>query len=111
MRTVPRSPRPRASPSGLTRVSACSKSDSTPDTPTKQLDVMSWWTSGSESAALTVLFDAYGAAFPGVKVQNGAVAGGGQQRRVVAERLRKRDPPDVWQTFAGASLKNTSGGA
>lgn len=104
MRTRPLAPLALAL--GLT-VSACSKSDSTPTTPTKQLDVMSWWTSGSESAALTVLFDAYGAAFPGVKVQNGAVAGGGGSnvQVVLAERLRKGDPPDVWQTFAGASLK------
>ncbi len=86
---------------------ACSSSDSTPTKPTTQLDVLSWWTSGSESAAIKVLFDAYTAAFPGVTVENGAVAGGaGSNVQVVlAERLRKGDPPDVWQTFAGASVK------
>jgi len=41
------------------------------------LEVVSWWTSGSEQHALTVLFDAYRAAHPGATVINGAVAGGG----------------------------------
>ena len=74
---------------------------------TKQLEVVSWWTSGSEAAALDVLFDAFRASSPGVDAVNGAVAGGAGSKAIVelAKRLQAGDPPDVWQTFAGESVQ------
>jgi glucose/mannose transport system substrate-binding protein len=74
---------------------------------TPNLEVVSWWTSGSEQQALTVLFDAYRAAHPGVTVTNGAVAGGGGSNAqvVLAQRLLSGNPPDVWQTFPAGSLR------
>ncbi|HEX4101052.1 MAG TPA: ABC transporter substrate-binding protein [Pseudonocardiaceae bacterium] len=71
------------------------------------LEVVSWWTSGSEQQALTVLFDAYRAAHPGATVTNGAVAGGGGSNAqvVLAQRLLSGNPPDVWQTFPGGALR------
>ncbi len=75
--------------------------------PTKNLEVASWWTSGSESAALNVLFDRFKQAHPGVAIDNTAVKGGGGSnvQIVLATRLREGDPPDVWQTFLGTSLR------
>jgi glucose/mannose transport system substrate-binding protein len=69
--------------------------------------VVSWWTSGSEQQALTVLFDAYRAAHPGAAVTNRAVAGGGGSNAqvVLAQRLLSGNPPDVWQTFPGGALR------
>jgi glucose/mannose transport system substrate-binding protein len=74
---------------------------------TKQLEVVSWWTSGSEAAALDALFAAFRKANPGVDVVNGAVAGGAGSNAIVelAKRLQSGDPPDVWQTFAGKSVQ------
>ena len=71
------------------------------------LEVVSWWTSGSEQQALTVLFDAYRAAHSGATVTNGAVAGGGGSNAqvVLAQRLLSGNPPDVWQTFPGGALR------
>jgi glucose/mannose transport system substrate-binding protein len=71
------------------------------------LEVVSWWTSGSEQQALTVLFDAYRAAHPGAAVTNRAVAGGGGSNAqvVLAQRLLSGNPPDVWQTFPGGALR------
>jgi glucose/mannose transport system substrate-binding protein len=70
------------------------------------LEVFSWWTSGSESAALTTLFDAYAGANGGAKVVNGAVAGGGggNAQAVLQTRLQGGNPPDVWQTHPGAAI-------
>jgi glucose/mannose transport system substrate-binding protein len=71
------------------------------------LEVVSWWTSGSEQQALTVLFNAYRAAHPGATVTNSAVAGGGGSNAqvVLAQRLLSGNPPDVWQTFPGGALR------
>lgn len=86
---------------------ACSSTPATNTSPTNKLEVVSWWTSGSEAAALNVLFDDYKKAHSGVTVENATVAGGGGSnvQVVLASRLRGNDPPDVWQTFVGASLK------
>jgi glucose/mannose transport system substrate-binding protein len=74
---------------------------------TSQLEVVSWWTSGSEATALNSLFSAFRQADPGVEPVNAAVAGGAGSQAVVAlaQRLQKGDPPDVWQTFAGKSVQ------
>ena len=76
-------------------------------TSTKQLEVVSWWTSGSEAAALDVLFAAFHASNPGVDAVNAAVAGGAGSNAIVelAKRLQAGNPPDVWQTFAGKSVQ------
>ncbi|MBV8998489.1 MAG: carbohydrate ABC transporter substrate-binding protein [Solirubrobacterales bacterium] len=89
-------------------VSACgSQSPTSPATSTKQLEVVSWWTSPSESAALNQLFAAFRQSDPGVRAINAAVAGGAGSNAIVAlaKRLQRNDPPDVWQTFVGKSVQ------
>ncbi len=77
-------------------------------TSTKKLEVVSWWTSGSEAAALDTLFTAFRRSDPDVQAVNGAVAGGAGSNAIVelAKRLQDGDPPDVWQTFAGKSVQD-----
>jgi glucose/mannose transport system substrate-binding protein len=76
-------------------------------TATNRLEVVSWWTSGSEAPALDTLLAAYRRTNPDVQVVNGAVAGGAGSQAIVAlaKRLQRGDPPDVWQTFAGQSVQ------
>ncbi|WP_327009854.1 ABC transporter substrate-binding protein [Dactylosporangium sp. NBC_01737] len=76
-------------------------------TDTRQLEIVSWWTSGSEAAALSVLFSAMHQTNPNVDTVNAAVAGGAGSEAVVAlaRRLQHGNPPDVWQTFAGKSVQ------
>ena len=77
------------------------------DEATSNLEVISWWTSGSEEQALNVLFDAYRREHPGVTIVNATVAGGGGSNAsvVLAQRLLRGDPPDSWQTFPGGALR------
>ncbi|HEY6797786.1 MAG TPA: ABC transporter substrate-binding protein [Kineosporiaceae bacterium] len=72
-----------------------------------KLEVVSWWTSGSERAALDVIFDNFTKSDPGVDIVNAAVVGGGGSNAqvVLANRLASNDPPDVWQTHPGGSLR------
>ncbi len=87
---------------------ACSSNSPTSATTnTKHLEVVSWWTSGSESAALDALFAAFRQSNPGIDLVNGAVPGGAGSNAIVelAKRLQHDDPPDVWQTFAGKSVQ------
>jgi glucose/mannose transport system substrate-binding protein len=74
---------------------------------TDRLEVVSWWVSPSEHPAFEVLLNAFKAASPNVNVIDGAIAGGGGSNVQVAlaARLRAGDPPDVWQTFLGSSLR------
>ena len=71
-----------------------------------QLEVFSWWTSGSEDAALKQLISGFEKQNPGVKVVNGAVAGGGggNAQAVLQTRLQGSNPPDTWQTHPGAAI-------
>ncbi|MEV6493255.1 hypothetical protein AB0M20_32230, partial [Actinoplanes sp. NPDC051633] len=89
-------------------VSACGGDEPTSATKdTDRLEVMSWWTSGSEAAALNTLLTAFRDTNPGVEPVNAAVAGGAGSQAIVAlaKRLQAGDPPDVWQTFAGKSVQ------
>lgn len=70
------------------------------------LEVFSWWTSGSEDAALKQLTTAYSAAHPDVNLVNGAVAGGGggNAQQILQTRIQGGTPPDTWQTHLGQAL-------
>ena len=89
-------------------LSACgSEPPTSASTSTDRLEVVSWWTSGSEAAALDTLFNTFRQANPDVTTVNGAVAGGAGSQAIVAlaKRLQQGNPPDVWQTFAGKSVQ------
>jgi glucose/mannose transport system substrate-binding protein len=75
--------------------------------PTDRLEVVSWWVSPSEHPAFEILLNAFRGGNPDVEVIDGAIAGGGGSNVQVAlaARLRAGDPPDVWQTFLGSSLR------
>lgn len=75
--------------------------------PTDQLEVVSWWVSPSEKPAFDVLLNAFKATNADVDVTDGSIAGGGGSNVQVAlaARLQAGDPPDVWQTFLGSSLR------
>ena len=85
-------------------ITACS-GGSTP-TANGSIDVLSWWTSTSESSALNVLVDRYEKQNPGASVDEIAVVGGGgsQAHVVLATRIAQGDPPDVWQSLVGGNI-------
>ncbi len=85
-------------------LSACQTEDQTDSN--HQVEIFTWWTSGSEAAALQSVIDAYQTQYPDVKVINASIAGGGGSaaRPVLQTRLVGGIPPDTWQTHHGAEL-------
>lgn len=75
--------------------------------PTDRLEVVSWWVSPSEHPAFEVLLNAFSEQNPNVTAIDGTIAGGGGSNVQVAlaARMQAGDPPDVWQTFLGSSLR------
>jgi glucose/mannose transport system substrate-binding protein len=71
-----------------------------------ELEIFSWWTSGSEHAALEKLFNTTTKANPDVKIVDAAVAGGAgtNAKQVLATRISSGDIPATWQTHAGGAL-------
>lgn len=110
-RSLRRRPTLAACVGAVTALALTACSSGTPGAPsteaTNRLEVLSWWTSASEKPALDQLFTDYKAAHPGVEVVDLSVAGGsGSNVQVIlAQRLKSGTPPDVWQTFAGASVQ------
>lgn len=74
---------------------------------TGKVEVFSWWTSGSESAALNAILNGLKKANPGIEIINAAVAGGAgtNAKQVLATRLAAGDTPETWQTHPGGELK------
>ncbi|MDU0347919.1 ABC transporter substrate-binding protein [Actinomyces sp. MRS3W] len=75
-------------------------------TQSDSIEVLSWWTSASESVALDTLVDAYQDRDPEVSVDQLAVVGGaGSQAHVtLASRLARGDAPDVWQSLTAGNI-------
>ena len=70
------------------------------------IDVLSWWTSASESSALDTLIDQHRQRNPGASVDEIAVVGGGgsQAHVTLATRIAHGDAPDVWQSLVGGNI-------
>ena len=71
-----------------------------------EVEVFSWWTSGSEAAALESVFEHFRAQYPETGIINASVAGGGGSaaRPVLQTRLVGGNPPDTWQTHHGTEV-------
>jgi len=75
---------------------------------TGSIEVFSWWTSGSENAALQTILASLQKSNPSLKIVNAAVAGGAgtNAQQVLATRLAGGDTPETWQTHPGGALKD-----
>lgn len=71
-----------------------------------QVEVFTWWSSGSEKVGLDALVEVFGEQYPDIEFVNASVAGGAgsNAKAALASRLEADDPPDTFQAHAGAEL-------
>ncbi len=71
-----------------------------------QVEVFTWWASGSEKVGLDALVKVFNEQYPDVEFINASVAGGAgsNAKAALASRLEAKDPPDTFQAHAGAEL-------
>ncbi|MHA6669164.1 ABC transporter substrate-binding protein [Homoserinimonas sp. A447] len=71
-----------------------------------QVEVFTWWASGSEKVGLDALVEVFGEQNSDVEFINASVAGGAgsNAKAALASRLEANDPPDTFQAHAGAEL-------
>ena len=91
----------------LTLTAACTPA--TPDVPTgrdDQVEVVTWWASGSEKLALDALVGEFRQQHPETRFVDAAIAGGAgtAAKDLLLSRLRNGDAPDTFQVHGGGEL-------
>lgn len=73
-----------------------------------KVDVVTWWSAGSEKAGLDALTKVFAEQFPETTFENKAVSGGAgsQAKQKLATDLASKNPPDTYQAHAGAEIKD-----
>ena len=71
-----------------------------------QVEVFTWWATGTEKVGLDALVEVFAEQHPGIRFVNATVAGGAgsNAKNALAQRLADGDPPDTFQAHAGAEL-------
>ncbi|TFD91246.1 ABC transporter substrate-binding protein [Cryobacterium serini] len=91
---------------GLALAGCSPAGGSTDDGNANQVEVFTWWASGSEKVGLDALVSVFDEQNPDVDFTNAAVAGGAgsNAKAALASRLEANNPPDTFQAHAGAEL-------
>ena len=97
-------------------LTACSSGDDNPSSDgtgaaggdASEVEVFTWWASGSEKLGLDALVKVFNEQHPDTEFINGAVAGGAGSaaKDLLQTRLQANDPPDTFQAHAGAELQD-----
>ena len=92
---------------GLALAGCSTGGTSDPDN-AEQVEVFTWWASGSEKVGLDALVTVFNEQYPDVEFLNASVAGGAgsNAKAALASRLEADDPPDTFQAHAGAELSD-----
>jgi glucose/mannose transport system substrate-binding protein len=71
-----------------------------------QVEVFTWWASGSEKLGLDAMVGVFNKQHPEIKFINGAVAGGAGSaaKDLLQTRLQAKNPPDTFQAHAGKEI-------
>lgn len=89
-------------------VTGCTNTPTPDDSNANQVEVFTWWASGSEKVGLDALVGVFNSDYPDVEFINASVAGGAgsNAKAALASRLEANDPPDTFQAHAGAELSD-----
>src|SRR5262249_13632326 len=88
----------------LTAVAAGCGSSGGPAQTATNVEIFSWWVSGSETQALKAILDVYEEDHPGMTVINAAGVGTSNAKQELEDRLVQGLPPDTFQANGGDDL-------
>ncbi len=89
---------------GTLAMVACSSGNGASSGPSGNVEIYSWWTSGSEKAALHALLADYEGKNPAVIVVNAAEQSSQNAMTDLQQRMAEGNPPDTFQVNGGAEL-------
>ncbi|AZA14361.1 ABC transporter substrate-binding protein [Corynebacterium choanae] len=100
---------------GVTGLVACSSDDSATTSSgesgaaaANEVDVVTWWSAGSEKKGLEALVKVFNEQNPDIEFVNQAISGGSgdQAKQKLQTDLAAKTPPDTYQAHAGAELSS-----
>lgn len=91
---------------GVAALAGCAPGPAAAPETTPQVEVYSWWASGSEKLALDALVGVFGEQFPETRFVDSGIAGGAgwTAKDLLRSRLESGDAPDTFQVHGGAEL-------
>jgi glucose/mannose transport system substrate-binding protein len=89
---------------GTLALAACSSNSGSSSGPSGNVEIYSWWTSGSEKAALHAFLGDFTAKNPNVNVINAAEQSAQNAQADLQKRMAQGNPPDTFQVNGGADL-------
>ena len=91
---------------GVAALAGCAPRPTAAPETTPQVEVYSWWASGSEKLALDALVGVFGEQFPQTRFVDSGIAGGAgwTAKDLLRSRLESGDAPDTFQVHGGAEL-------
>lgn len=87
-------------------LTACTPASGVDPADPDQVEVFTWWATGTEKVGLDALVGVFAEQYPDIRFVNATVAGGAgsNAKNALAQRLADGDPPDTFQAHAGAEL-------
>lgn len=87
-------------------LTGCSGGTSSSSSSGDQVEVFTWWASGSEKQGLDALVGVFNEQYPSVEFVNAAVSGGAgsNAKAALQSRLDANNPPDSFQAHSGAEI-------
>src|SRR5690349_7069237 len=99
-----RAPSHRAAPALLSLLAFALGCSSSPDEPSRNLEVFSWWVNPGEKAAFDGVIASYQQQHPKTNILRSSPSSAALSAAQISTRMSSGSPPDVFQSFGGTEV-------